>query len=518
MIELATAKQIKSIDEGCGIDSRELMQNAAECLFHRIESCKSEYIFSMSEICVACGIGNNGGDGYALAILLYESGCNVKIVAAGRPAGSDALYYFSLCNDMNISIVFAQEESDAAADAIANADFIVDALFGIGLSRAPEEPYDELIEQINACEAFVFSVDIPSGIYADAASFYRLDGKPLCVKADVTSTFVMKKAAHVSYPTLEYCGDVYVEDIGIAPEAIAKESFKLFCPDDTLISELFAPRRADSNKGDYGTLVMLCGSDNMTGAACLAAESALRCGVGLGVCAAGAKTLNILQNKLSFPIFLPLECDGEDLYTEKSLAAVTDYQKASALLVGCGLSKSAAARQAVEHVIKNCTVPLILDADALNIIAEKPEILKQLTVPTVITPHPGEMARLCGCDVSYVQNNRTVIAQKFAREYGVTVLLKGSATVIASPDGRTAFNTSGSPALAKGGMGDILSGVIASLAAQGNTLFESAVGGAYIHGLAGEAGAELFSEYGLSPEDMPKLIAKVIKTKTAHKL
>lgn len=518
MIELATSKQIKNIDQTCGIDSRELMQNAAECLLHRIESCKEEHLFSLGCVAVVCGTGNNGGDGYALSILLFESGYNVKIVAADRPAGSDALYYFSLCADMGIEIIYAEEESGRAKDIIMSASFIVDAMFGIGLSRAPGEVYDELISAINDSNGFVFSIDIPSGIYADDASFALSDGKPLCVKADITSTFVMKKAAHASYPALSYCGKVYVEDIGIPPETLENETFLMFQPDDDIIHDIFVPRDANTNKGSYGTLLMLCGSDNMTGAACLSAVSAERCGVGLEVCAAKRSTLSVLQSKMNFPVFLPLETDEDELYTEESLEILTNYPKTTAILVGCGLGRSPSAVQAVTYIIKNSRVPLILDADALNIISENRGILKELNVPAIITPHPGEMARLCGCSVEYVQNNRTALARLFAAEYGVTVLLKGSATVIASPDGRMVFNTTGTPAMAKGGMGDVLSGIIASLAAQGNDLFDCAVCGAYIHGLSGELGEKRFSVYGLSPDDMPKLTAKIIKTKIQHNL
>lgn len=518
MIELATSKQIKNIDLTCGIEPRELMQNAAECLFSRIQFCREKYAFSLSAAAVVCGVGNNGGDGYALAILLFESGCNVKIIAADRPAGSDALYYFSLCADMGIEIIYAEEEPDKAFDSIRGASLIVDALFGIGLSRAPGEPYEELIESINSSAAFVFSVDIPSGIYADQASFHISESGALCVKADVTSTFVMKKAAHVCYPALCFCGEVFVEDIGIAPEVISGENYMLFQPDDGIIREIFTPRPLDSNKGSYGTLVMLCGCDNMTGAACFAAESALRCGVGLEVCAAKSSTLGVLQNKMNFPVFLPLETDAEGYYTLPALEMLTSYPKATAMLIGCGLGRSEAAVHAVEYIMKNSAVPLVIDADALNIIADNRQLLKQLKVPAVITPHPGEMARLCGCSTDYVQNNRKALAERFAAEYGVTVLLKGSATVIASPDGRTVFNNTGTPALAKGGMGDILAGMIASLAAQDRDIFESAVCGAYLHGLAGEEGEKRFGAYGLSPDDMPVLVAQVINRKTAHNL
>ena len=518
MTELATASQIKNIDASCGIDSRELMQNAAECLFARIENSKGKYMLDLDSVAVVCGSGNNGGDGYALAILLAESGYNVNIVAADRPSASDALYYFSLCSDMGIPIVYIGEEYETACEIISHATFTVDAIFGIGLSRVPEEPYTDLIECINSSGAFVYSVDIPSGIFSDKASYHTEHGVPICVRADMTSTFVMKKAAHASFPSMPFCGDVYVEDIGIPPETLAEEKYVFFQPDDEIIAEVFAPREKNTNKGTFGTLVMLCGSDNMTGAASLAAKSAARCGVGLEVCAANKNTLTVLQNKMDFPVFLPLDLQEDGTYTEESLNALTNYKGATAFLVGCGLGKSDAARQAVEYVLKNASVPLVLDADGLNIVAENKALLQNRRCPVIITPHPGEMARLCGCSIDVVQHARTELALLFAAKYNVIVVLKGSATVIASPDGRCVFNTSGTPAMAKGGMGDVLAGIIASLTAQGKPLFESAVCGAYIHGLAGEMGEKIYSQYGLMPEDMPELVANVIKNKTPHNI
>ncbi|MBQ9922129.1 MAG: NAD(P)H-hydrate epimerase, partial [Clostridia bacterium] len=427
MTELATSKQIKSIDTGCGIDSRELMQNAAECLFNRIQNTKDKYLFSLSNVCIVCGTGNNGGDGYALAILLAESGCDVRIVAADRPSSSDALYYFSLCSDMDIPIIYAEEQPLGAQDAIMNASLVVDALFGIGLSRAPEEPYDELICAINDSDGFVFSVDIPSGIYSDSATYETADGQPLCVRADVTSTFVMKKAAHASYPSLEMCGEVYVEDIGIPPEVTEKEDFTLFLPDDELVRSIFMPRKADCNKGDFGTLVMLCGCDSMTGAASLAAQAAARCGVGLEVCCAARSTLNILQTKLDFPVFMPLATDEDGLYTTRALDMMTGYPRVSAILAGCGLGRREAAVRAVKHILTHATSPLILDADALNIISQDITLLENLRSEAVLTPHPGEMARLCGKSVDYIQHHRIEVATEFAQRYGVTLLLKGCA-------------------------------------------------------------------------------------------
>ncbi len=517
MTELATRALIKEIEQNCGIDPRELMQNAAECLFARIESSKAKYMFSLGAVAVVCGTGNNAGDGYALAILLYESGYNVKIVAADRPHSSDALYYFSLCSDMGIDIVYIQEQSALALDIIFNSTFIVDAMLGIGLLRNIEEPYDELIDAVNNSSAFVLSVDIPSGIYADSADIAFCDSKPMCVHADMTSAFIMKKAGHVSYPGVSYCGDVYVEDIGIPPETLENVKFSMFETDDSIIRDVFVPRKAHINKGDCGTLVMLCGCGNMTGAASLCAKGAVRSGAGLVVCAAQRATLDVLQTRMDFPVFFPLETDG-GLYDQASLEALISYPKATAFAVGCGLGRSAAAQQAVEYIIENSRVPLVLDADALNIISQNPDILKKLSCPAVITPHPAEMARLCGVNTEYVQNNRIYLASRFAREYNVITVLKGSATVIASPDGRCVINTAGTPAMAKGGMGDVLTGVIGSLIAQGKDLFDSAVCGVYVHALAGEMGAQEYSQYGLSPEDMPILIAKVIKNKTAHNL
>lgn len=254
------------------------------------------------------------------------------------------------------------------------------------------------------------------------------------------------------------------------------------------------PRKENSSKGDFGTLLMLCGSPYMTGAAYLAAQGAMRSGLGLLRAAGSAEVLAKLQTILFEPVF--------------TLASGIDFSKCTAFLCGCGISGYY--DDILPSLFEKCRVPAVLDADALNFISRDKSVLKKIDCPVTVTPHPGEMSRLTGVSVERVQSDREGAAERFAREYGVTVVLKGSGTVVASPDGRVAVNTSGSSALAKGGSGDVLAGVIASLNAQGYDAFAAAAAGVYAHGAAGDILSESYGKSGVLPGDLPKVIGSLL--------
>lgn len=270
------------------------------------------------------------------------------------------------------------------------------------------------------------------------------------------------------------------------------------------------PRDPEGNKGSFGRLLCICGSEGMAGAAVMSAGAAVRCGTGLVEVALPRSIYPIVASQLCEPVFCLLETspDGDPVPSAQK-ALDRSLQKASAVLIGCGLGKSAASLDEVTRVLQNARVPVILDADGINLAAEHIDRLKTARAPLILTPHPGEMARLLHTDVKDVQTHRREFALNFARRHGVVLVLKGAGTLTASPDGKLVRNPTGNPGMAKGGSGDVLAGMIASFAAQGMEPFEAAVNGAYLHGLAGDCCAGKLSQSAMLPTDLIKMLPEL---------
>ena len=383
---------------------------------------------------------------------------------------------------------------------IDNATVIIDALFGVGFYGEIKEDSEigKMISFCNAKEAKRIAIDVPSGINSADG---RCEG--VCFYADITVTMAYIKTGMLSYPARQCCGQILIAEIGY-PDSLCSEIPKdALIADDCYINAVLPKRKENTHKGSYGRLLMYCGNPNMTGAAVLAATAALRSGAGLVNIAKDKETLGILQTRLTEPVFSPLSDNSEE---EMLLLA----DKASAILIGCGMGKAENDRKTLYSLIKNANCNLIIDADGINLLCENTLILREAKKIPILTPHPLEFARLIGKTSGEVQKDRINLAKSFAESYGCIVVLKGAATVIASPDSLLAINTTGNPGLAKGGSGDVLAGLIASLVCQGIGCFESAVIGAYLHGKAADNLKEEISEYGLLPSDLPLAIAKLL--------
>lgn len=270
-----------------------------------------------------------------------------------------------------------------------------------------------------------------------------------------------------------------------------------------LLLSLLKPRDPESNKGDYGRLLSVCGSEGMAGAAAMSALSALRCGAGIVECALPRSIYPIVAALAPEAVFTLLELDGSGALTPAAREALRSaLSRASACLLGCGIGQGPAAREAVKLLLSETRVPLVLDADGINLAAGNIDVLKTARAPLILTPHPGEMARLLHTTAAGVQENRERYARSFAREYGVILVLKGAGTLVASPDGRLYRNATGNPGMARGGSGDVLAGMIASFAAQGIDPFSAAAGAVYLHGLAGDRCAAALSQSAMLPTDL----------------
>jgi len=387
---------------------------------------------------------------------------------------------------------------------LAAAAAVVDALFGTGLNAPVAGVAGAAIEAINACGEPVLAVDIASGLSADS-------GRPLgaAVRATVTATFGHPKVGQLLYPGVEHTGLLAVVDIGIPAEALAAVAPRVTLLENHEVGALLPPRRRDAHKGDFGHVLVVAGSRGKTGAALLAAGGAARAGAGLTTLAVPATLQPVLEAQVreAMTAALPDTSDGAAL--DALLAG------RAAVVCGPGLGQAAETRALVAHVIRRSSAPLVLDADGLNAVAGT-GLLRARAGPTVVTPHPGEMARLLGADTARVQADRLGAARAFACAERVVVVLKGARTIVAAPDGAGAICPAGNPGMASGGTGDVLAGVIGGLMAQGLAPYAAASLGVFAHGASGDAVAARQGEVGLLAGDLlAELPATLARLQTA---
>lgn len=515
-MKIVTPKQMNAID-ACsineyGIPGILLMENAAIAVVSEavsmMKGCEGRVVT------VIAGRGNNGGDAFAAARLLYGRGADVNVYLTGMKNGisQDALFNMNLLEKIGVNILEMTEEKDVdllTAD-MSRSDLILDGIFGTGLSRDITGLEALAIRRMNECEKTILSIDIPSGIDGADGSI-----RGICVKADTTVTFCMPKTGQVVNPGCEYTGRLIVANIGIPPGAIEKQRICTELTEAGQVAGVLPVRKPDSNKGDYGRVLIVTGSTGMTGSGCLSSMAALRCGAGLVYMGVPASLAGIYGAAVTEPIVFPLEDGGSGYLADESAGQILGHmQGMDAAVIGPGLTVTDSVRRIVEQIIENSRIPLILDADALNVLAGNTGILKKLNVPAVITPHPGEMSRLTGISIADIQRDRIGIASRFAAEYKVTVVLKGSRTVIAMQDGRVYINPTGNAGMATAGAGDVLAGMIAGFAAQGVPICDAAMAGVYIHGLAGDKAACGMGMHAMVAGDILIHVPKVLKELT----
>ncbi len=482
-----------------GVSPLALMKSAAsgmlECIIHRIDA--------FDAITVLCGKGNNAGDGYELARLLRKKGHNVTCISIfGAPPATDiALHCFEEYVSGGGSVI---TDPASATKAIAVSDIVIDAIFGIGFKGVIEESSlaYKLIDTANRARALRIALDVPSGLRSDDGSVGGI-----AFMADETLTVTAHKIGMLSYPGRAFCGYVSVVDIGIPEDLMNSYECNHIVADDAYIKKVLPARREISNKGDFGKLLCICGSENMTGAAILSLEAALRAGTGLVTLASEKSVTDCAKFRLCEPIYSPISWDDENSL-DRLKEKLSGY---NTLLVGCGLGKSETKKDFLEYVIRNYRGQLIIDADGINMLSDNINILREAHKIPIITPHPGEFSKISGLDTVYINDNRIKCAKEFSEKHRCITVLKGAGTIIASPDRRYAVNISGNAGLAKGGSGDVLAGLISGLAANPNVAaFEAAVCGVYLHGRAADVLKEKFSEYGLLPSDLAKEFAKML--------
>lgn len=498
-----------------GIPSIVLMENAGRQVVTAIEATFEEA--STLTYAILCGKGQNGGDGFVVARTLLERGVDVAVylVGTGAEVRGDARTNLQILANLSIDVV---EIADAAAwelhaPAVLGADVVIDALFGTGLRGPLSGLVESIVEDLNASEAPVVAVDLPSGLDASDA---MVPGP--AVDATVTVTFGAPKIPHVLPPAEDHVGSLVIADIGI-PQSVIQQIdgpwVELLTKD--AMRRHVTPRPAESQKGDYGRVLVVGGSTGKTGAAYLAAIAALRSGAGLVTVATPRSCVPIIAALGAEFMTLGLEETADGQAAFEAAEAVLDFD-ADVIVLGPGLGRGPSAAAFVHAVVERAGIPVVLDADALYAFAGETDRLQgRDDVPVVITPHPGEMARLLDLSIDEVQARRLDVARDLATSRQLHVVLKGHRTVVAAPDGRVSLNMTGNPGMATGGTGDVLAGMIGAWCAQ---LMDAAAAcqlSAYLHGLAGDLAAADEGEVSMIAGDIVDRLGDAVLELTAQK-
>ena len=489
-MKIVTPEQMKNIDARAvqlGVPSLLLMENAASAVVSELPTNAQTFL-------VVCGSGNNGGDGYAIARHLFCSGKQVYILKASDPKTEDATINYKIALDFKIPFVTIEE--------LCEYDVIVDALLGTGISGDVRDNERKIIEYINSSNSYICSVDIPSGTDGKSGAVCGIS-----VKADKTVTFALYKQGQF---WTDNTGKLVLKNISIPTAAIDDEDIKTNVTDYSFVKSLLPKRVSTAHKGSCGKVFVVAGSEGMTGAARLCCEAALRTGTGL-LRLAIPKALNIVMERtLTEAMTVPVsEIDGA--ISADSAEQILPYiDNSDALLIGCGLSTKVGVKESFAKIISQCNVPMVIDADGLNLLADNLELIRNKNV--VLTPHPVEFSRLSGLSITEINQDRVKNASDFAVKYGVTVVLKGKGTVIALPDGCSYINNTGNEGMATGGSGDVLAGMVVSLIGQGLNTWEAAIAAVFLHGLCGDIAKEYKGIYSMLPSDMVNYICEAIDT------
>ena len=485
------------------VPSLVMMENAAQGFCEELKTAFGD--LKGKKVNVFCGSGNNGGDGFAIARLLSVRGAVSKVFVGFDldKLKGDARTNYELAVTFGIPI----SEFSGLID---KCDIAVDALYGTGFHGEIIDEEAEMVHYMNNSGAFVAAVDMPSGAMADNGEVSKS-----CVKADLTVTFGAAKIGQFLYPAKKYVGKLVVSPISIPDELIKAHKSSFYTLDKTVFS-LMPERAEEAHKGSFGKVLVFAGSKGMCGAAVMASEATLKSGAGMATLATPKCVSDIAASKLTevMTIALPVEADS---ISKSAVTMLSEKLKEQdILLMGPGLSGGENVKSVVMELTAQSKKPMIIDADALNALKGNINILKKKKAPAVLTPHVVEFSRISGHSVEEIRNNRITVARNFAKEFDVTLVLKGADTLVCCPDGRVFINTISNSGMATAGSGDVLAGIIAGIAAQGANLCDAACLGVHLHTIAGVLAAEKMGEYGMTAVDILNEVPFALKKSLAE--
>jgi NAD(P)H-hydrate epimerase len=522
MQRLVTAVQMQDLDRrataGHGIPGLTLMENAGRAVVEFMEKHLGSLVGTQP--LVVCGKGNNGGDGFVVARLLLAKGAKPDCILLGSSSdlSGDALTNYQRLKDAGFAVVEASSLTDIEP-LFQGRKTVIDAIFGTGLTRAPAGLAAEAITLINRSGAYVVSVDLPSGLQSDTGTPYEP-----CVRADLTVTMALPKLGLWLYPGRACVGTVEVADIGMpGPEVLSPKS-KVQSPepdqtwllDAERIRATLPRRRPDGHKGTFGAVLIIAGSRNFSGAAVLAGSAAVRSGCGLIRLAIPAGITDVVSSDVIEAVKIPMPQTDTETLSPAAIESLLELAgDAEAIAIGPGIGTDPRTQKLELDFLAEVEKPTVVDADGINNLVGRLALLSNAKAPLVLTPHPGEFARLTGLKAGDVNADRVGVSRKFATEKKVVLVLKGASTVVAAPDSTVFVNPTGNSGLAKGGTGDVLTGLIAGLMAQGMSPLDAACAGVFLHGLAADIAVQSLTEYCLAagdlPDFLPRAFASVLK-------
>ncbi len=502
-----TAEGMKAIETRSvelGLSWLRLMENAGSAAAKVI---RDNFDLKDKKTVIVTGKGNNGGDGYVIARKLNEANASVKVISIGTPSTESSAEMFSKAYNLGIKPIDFDSYESLCCQYIKDADIVIDSIFGTGFKGTPRGNFATAISAINCSDGTKIAIDVPSGMYSDSGTTGEL-----FVKADMTVTFAGYKPCHLLFPSAEFCGKIHVVSIGMPKEAFSAAQPVMQIVTDQSVAKALPQRKLSANKGDCGKAGLFCGSYGMAGAAVIAGKAAVKSGVGIANMIIPESIYSIIGVSLPEAVCTLLNDGDPTGINDKLTEAVTDaLDKCNVGLIGCGLGQSRQTKYTVHEIMKNCSIPLVLDADGINILSNSIDLIKQYTNDVVITPHPKEASRLLNCSVEEVQRDRLGSAERLATECNAVVVLKGANTIIALPDGSNYVVTDGNPGMATAGTGDMLAGMITAFLAQGLSAADAAVCGVKLHAMAGDLALEQSHMLSLTPTDMIDILPYVLR-------
>jgi ADP-dependent NAD(P)H-hydrate dehydratase / NAD(P)H-hydrate epimerase len=503
-MKVVTASEMQEIDrktiEEIGISGIVLMERAGVAVVTKIKE-----HFGRKRVIVLSGRGNNGGDGIVVARCLHNEGWEVKVFLSSRREDlrGDALAQYSIARNCGVSIDSLDQFITRHSSVLSRHSLFVDALLGTGLDKNISGKLSEAITIMRESNLPVLSIDIPSGISSDNG---QIMGN--AVKADCTVTFGLPKRGHLLYPGAEYTGRLFIENIGFPQYLLSSEKISTDVVDREYAVPLIPVRPNYSYKGNYGHVLVIAGSKGKTGAALMTAKACLRTGAGLVTLGVPESLADVFQSRVTEEMILPLPDINHGFLSRKALKSILDFlhDKADILAIGPGIGISAETKQLMVALIANAGIPMVIDADGINSIQGGNDPFLKAKAPVILTPHPGEMAGLLSeqnnMTIQTIEKDRISTARSFARQTKTHLILKGVPTVTAAPDGKAFINTTGNPGMASGGVGDVLTGMIAGLLGQNITPLQACIIGVYLHGLAGDIASSEKGPHSLIATDI----------------
>lgn len=503
IMRLLSCEEMKLVEQAAaatGLSYQRMMDNAGSACARNIRNEIEKDALRKNKVAIVCGKGNNGGDGFVVARKLAENGYNVCVIlASGYPKSQEATYMYKLVLDQSIRTVWYDADKERTLQTIKNADVVVDAIFGFSFVGSLDDEMRVLIKEMNASKAVKFALDVPSGVYCDSGYC-----DPDCFKADYTIAISALKPAHIFHPASECCGDIIIANIGIPDECYNVAGDNIYTYNKSEVKDLFPKRRITAHKNTFGHVLCICGSRTMAGAPVLATSAALRSGAGLVTLAFPESLYNVVSGKITEALLMPLDENEEGTFSSGCLKKlIANLDKYNAIVIGCGMGVNEDTKAVVREIVENANVPVIVDADGLNILAKDISILSRAKSKVIITPHIGEMQRLCKLEKDLILTDKINVAQRFSKENGVYVVLKGANTVVAAPDSKRVYiNNTGNTGLSKGGSGDVLAGLIGGFLVQGFEFTDAITSAVFVHGYTGDIVSERTSRRGMLPSDV----------------